>query len=134
MPQFKVIICNVYDGQQNIKAATSFQYKHIRIRYLKEEATRIIRTMKVLFLCLVVVGLSSACIKPSDVCTVDCAPCPATHPLASCLGPVCKCKPTVCRVQVGFAKQLMSPNLPKTALEGPSNLGPAVCLRASPTP
>ena len=63
--------------------------------------------MKVMFLCLVVVGLSSACIKPSDVCTVDCAPCPATHPLASCLGPVCKCKPTVCRVQVGFAKQLM---------------------------
>ena len=38
MPQFKVIICDEYDEQQNIKAATSFQYKHIRICYLKEEA------------------------------------------------------------------------------------------------
>ena len=27
-----------YDWQQNIKAVTSFQYKHIRICYLKEEA------------------------------------------------------------------------------------------------
>ena len=39
--QFKVIICNVYDWQQNVKGVTRFQYKHIRICYLKEEATHI---------------------------------------------------------------------------------------------
>ena len=36
--QFNVIICNVYDWRQNIKAATNFQYKHIRICYLKQES------------------------------------------------------------------------------------------------
>ena len=69
---------------------------HIRICYLKEEATHIIRTMKVLFLCLVVVALSSACIQP-QICTVACAPCPATHPLAGCVGATCKCSPAPCR-------------------------------------
>ena len=78
---------------------------HIRICYLKEEATHIIRpTMKVLFLCLAVVALASACVQP-EICTVACAPCPATRPKASCLGTICKCKATGCRIQVGFTNQ-----------------------------
>ena len=57
--------------------------------------------MKVLFLCLAVVALTSACIQP-EICTVDCPPCPATRPLASCLGTMCKCKVDFCRIQVGL--------------------------------